>query len=157
MRCGCPLTNAHAHNDYYHTRPLLDALDQGFCSVEADVFLVNDQLLVGHDQSELKPARSLQNLYLEPLREIAANNGGQIYPNGPELTLLVDIKNQGESAFEKLQILLRSYPELISSAESGTYQKRAVRIIVSGWTLVMVPIAVGRIFGGGSSRVAIID
>ena len=33
-----PLRRAHAHNDYYHKRPLLDALDQGFCSVEADVF-----------------------------------------------------------------------------------------------------------------------
>ena len=26
-----PLETAHAHNDYYHDRPLLDALDQGFC------------------------------------------------------------------------------------------------------------------------------
>src|SRR5436190_1820266 len=38
VRC---LPNAHAHNDYLHTRPLLDALDQGFCSVEADIHLVN--------------------------------------------------------------------------------------------------------------------
>jgi hypothetical protein len=29
------LTRAHAHNDYHHPRPLLDALDHGFCSVEA--------------------------------------------------------------------------------------------------------------------------
>ena len=33
----------HAHNDYLHSRPLLDALDQGFDSVEADVFLVNEE------------------------------------------------------------------------------------------------------------------
>src|SRR5262249_1980163 len=32
-----PLIHAHAHNDYEHTRPLFDALDQGFCSVEADI------------------------------------------------------------------------------------------------------------------------
>src|SRR4051812_44226103 len=43
-----PLKNAHAHNDYLHPRPLFDALDQGFTSVEVDVFLVNGQLLVGH-------------------------------------------------------------------------------------------------------------
>ena len=43
-----PLPRAHAHNDYYHRRPLLDALDQGFCSVEADIYLVEDRLLVGH-------------------------------------------------------------------------------------------------------------
>ena len=29
-----PVRRAHAHNDYEHKRPLLDALDQGFCSVE---------------------------------------------------------------------------------------------------------------------------
>src|SRR6478672_5812077 len=35
-----PLANAHAHNDYEHARPLYDALDQGFTSVEADVYTV---------------------------------------------------------------------------------------------------------------------
>src|SRR5512135_1483640 len=43
-----PLVHAHAHNDYQHERPLLDALDRGFCSVEADVHLVNGELLVAH-------------------------------------------------------------------------------------------------------------
>ena len=49
-----PLTNAHAHNDYEHTRPLFDALDQGFNSVEADVFLVDGKLLVGHTAFDLE-------------------------------------------------------------------------------------------------------
>src|SRR5688500_5242918 len=39
------LPHAHAHNDYLHDRPLLDALDHGFNSVEADIFLVDGQLL----------------------------------------------------------------------------------------------------------------
>jgi putative flavoprotein involved in K+ transport len=43
---GVPLPNAHSHNDYLRPRPLLDALDQGFCGVEADVFLVDGDLLV---------------------------------------------------------------------------------------------------------------
>ena len=43
-----PLWRAHAHNDYEHPRPLLDALDHRFGSVEADIFLVGDQLLIGH-------------------------------------------------------------------------------------------------------------
>ena len=30
-----PLENAHAHNAYCHDRPILDALEQGFSSVEA--------------------------------------------------------------------------------------------------------------------------
>lgn len=32
------ITQAHAHNDYVHPRPLFGALDCGFCSVEADIF-----------------------------------------------------------------------------------------------------------------------
>ena len=45
------LPAAHAHNDYLHKRPLLDALAQGFCSVEADIFLVDGALLVAHELS----------------------------------------------------------------------------------------------------------
>ena len=59
-----PLPQAHAHNDYHHPRPLLDALDHGFCGVEADIFLVDGELLVGHDRTELKPERTLESLYL---------------------------------------------------------------------------------------------
>ena len=40
-----PLPPAHAHNDYEHRRPLQDALDRGFNSVEADVWLVDGELL----------------------------------------------------------------------------------------------------------------
>src|SRR5882672_7559979 len=62
------LPHAHAHNDYEHTRPLLDALERGFCSVEADVWLVNGQLLVAHDLKDGKAERTLRALYLDPLR-----------------------------------------------------------------------------------------
>ena len=51
-----PLAQAHAHNDYEHPRPLLDALDHGFTSVEADVWLVDGELLVAHDLATSGPA-----------------------------------------------------------------------------------------------------
>lgn len=61
-----PLWRAHAHNDYEHPRPLFDALDHRFGSVEADIYLVGDQLLVAHDPVELDPTRTLESLYLAP-------------------------------------------------------------------------------------------
>ncbi len=64
-----PRPQAHAHNDYLHERPLLDALANGFCSVEADIFLENGELLVGHTKRELASGRTLQSLYLDPLKE----------------------------------------------------------------------------------------
>ena len=77
-----PLIRAHAHNDYYHKRPLLDALANSFCSVEADVFLKDGQLLVGHFSFELKKERSLETLYLAPLAKRVKANGGSVYRAG---------------------------------------------------------------------------
>src|SRR5437764_15141577 len=57
-----PLTRAHAHNDYEHIRPLWDALDRGFGSVEADIWLTGDLLLVAHDKKQVKPDRTLEAL-----------------------------------------------------------------------------------------------
>ena len=89
-----PLIHVHAHNDYEHKRPLFDALDHGFCSVEADIYLVDGQLLVAHDRSKVKPERTLQALYLDPLRERVKKNGGRVYPGGPECVLLIDEKTR---------------------------------------------------------------
>ena len=78
-----PLPRAHAHNDYLHDRPLLDALAHGFGSIEADIYLVNGALLVAHDLAGARPDRTFENLYLAPLRERAERNGGRVYPGGP--------------------------------------------------------------------------
>src|SRR5512138_1200419 len=83
-----PLAHAHAHNDYEHARPLLDALEHGFCSVEADVWLIDGQLLVAHDLKDVKPERTLQALYLDPLRARVARNAGKVFRDGPPCTLL---------------------------------------------------------------------
>ena len=53
---GEPHPAAHAHNDYEHDRPLLDALEHGFTSVEADVWLVDGELRVAHDREDAVPA-----------------------------------------------------------------------------------------------------
>src|SRR5690349_19196948 len=74
-----PLWRAHAHNDYEHPRPLSDALDHRFGSVEADIFLVGDQLLIGHTPDDLDPTRTLESLYLDPLARIVKANHGSVY------------------------------------------------------------------------------
>ena len=78
-----PLEKAHAHNDYEHERPLEDALAEGFCSVEADIWLVDGALLVAHDRDEVKDGRTLERLYLDPLKARVEANGGRVYPGGP--------------------------------------------------------------------------
>jgi hypothetical protein len=128
-----PQSRAHAHNDYYHDRPLLDALDQGFCSVEADIFLVDGKLLVGHSRSEVRPERSLEGLYLIPLKERVDRNGGRVYPGHDEsVILLVDIKGDGEQVYSRLKSLLEPYRQMLTSYEGEKTHRRAVTLILSG-------------------------
>ncbi len=123
-----PLPQAHAHNDYEHERPLLDALEHGFCGVEADIYLVDGELLVAHDRKDLKPERTLQALYLDPLRARAEANGGQIYPKPAPFTLLIDIKSEGKATYQALAKVLAGYGDILTD-EAGD---RAVTVVVSG-------------------------
>jgi len=123
---------AHAHNDYLHERPLLDALDCGFCSVEADIYLVDGKLLVAHAQSELSPDRTLRSLYLDPLRTRVQKNSGKVHTDGDVFTLLIDIKSEGKSTYRALHSLLSEYRDILSFVDAGIQHAGAVTAIVSG-------------------------
>lgn len=127
-----PLPQAHAHNDYAHERPLLDALDRGFGSVEADVHLVDGALLVAHDLEDVQPDRTLERLYLDPLRERARRNGGSIHPGAPPLLLLVDIKSEAEATYAALRRLLRQYADLLTIFTPDARLEGAVTVVISG-------------------------
>jgi Glycerophosphoryl diester phosphodiesterase family len=127
-----PLIHAHAHNDYAHKRPLFDALDQGFCSVEADVFLVKGALLVGHDALELRKDRTLEKLYLDPLRARIKANGGRVYKHGPPIWLLIDVKSEARSTYEAIDQVLRRYDDIISEVKDSKFEQRAVTVVISG-------------------------
>jgi Glycerophosphoryl diester phosphodiesterase family len=127
-----PLTRAHAHNDYEHKRPLFDALEQGLCSVEADIFLVDGQLLVGHTRRSLKPERTLESLYLVPLEKRVEKNGGRVYRDGPDFTLLIDIKTNGETTYSALKTVLEKYADVINSPGAGAAPGRAINVVATG-------------------------
>jgi hypothetical protein len=127
-----PLRQAHAHNDYEHTRPLLDALSHGFTSVEADIYLVDGRLLVAHNRSDVRPDRTLESLYLDPLGERMKKFGGQIYPNGPAFTLLIDIKSEAESTYAALRDVLAKHRDTLTRVENGQVQSGAVTVVISG-------------------------
>jgi Glycerophosphoryl diester phosphodiesterase family len=143
-----PLPRTHAHNDYEHPRPLFDALDQGFCSVEADIYLVNGQLLVAHDRKDLRPERTLQVLYLDPLRERVRANGGHVYPalgtdrtlrrplaaTAPEVefTLLIDIKTDGPAVYQALRGVLMNYADILTHFTPTSTTPSAITVILTG-------------------------
>jgi hypothetical protein len=121
------LPGAHSHNDYLHPRPLLDALKQGFCSVEADVHLVNGKLLVAHDPDQVDPARTLEGLYLKPLQERVTRNALR-----GEFFLMIDFKTEAESTYDALRALLKNYSGMLTAFSSNTVTTNAVTIIISG-------------------------
>jgi glycerophosphoryl diester phosphodiesterase len=127
-----PLLRAHAHNDYEHPRPLLDALDHGFCSVEADIWLTPQGLLVAHDRQNLKPERTLQRLYLDPLRERSRQNGGHVYRGGPPFYLLIDVKTAADETYAALDKVLADYADILSNVRDGKPEQKAVTVMLSG-------------------------
>jgi hypothetical protein len=127
-----PLVRAHAHNDYEHPRPLLDALQQGFCSVEADVWLVEGELLVAHDRDKVQGGRTLESLYLTPLHERVRAHGGRIYPDGPGFTLLIDFKSEAEPTYAALKELLTKHAAMLTRFAGGAVKTNAVTVIISG-------------------------
>jgi len=127
-----PLVRAHAHNDYEHPRPLLDALACGFGSIEADVYLVDGQLLVAHDRKAVKPERTLEALYLDPLRERVKQNGGRVYHSGPTIILLIDVKSEAVATYEALHAVLKNYAAMLTVFRDGVTTPGAITVIVSG-------------------------
>jgi len=130
-----PLLNAHAHNDYQHTRPLQDALDYGFTSVEADVHLIDQQLYVYHDfPANPVEDRTLENLYLTPLLERIQRNNGSVYPGYDDpFLLMIDIKSESTATYQKLEELLIKYQNMLTIVKSGVEQVNGpVKVFVSG-------------------------
>ena len=127
-----PLARAFAHNDYEHTRPLLDALDCGFCTVEADIWLVKGQLLVAHTPVAWDKDRTLEKLYLDPLRARAKANGGAVYKGGAVFYLMIDVKTEAKETYAALAKVLESYADILTVTRDGKSEQKAVTVVISG-------------------------
>ena len=133
----------HAHNDYEHPHPLFDALRQGFVSVEADVYLVGNDLRVSHDVTkDWAAVPTLQDAYLSPLRDLVRrrHNGG-VYADGTPLFLLVDIKTDAGPTYARLHEILAEYqaatPGMFTAYTVGrdgraAAKPGAITVVVSG-------------------------
>lgn len=140
-----PLRHAHAHNDYLHPRPLYDALAHGFTSVEADIFLVDGELLVAHDPAGLDPRRTLAALYLDPLRALVRAGRGSVHPHHrAPLQLLIDIKADGVAAYRELDRQLARHRSLFTRYHHGRVRPGAVTAVISGDRAARVPMEAQR-------------
>jgi alkaline phosphatase len=120
-------SNAHSHNDYMQLVPFKTAYLQGFGSVEADIFLVNDTLFVAHEREEIAQHRTIESLYLEPIKYYFHKNGGSIYKDKNKgLQLMIDLKTGGNT-LHALSKVLEKYKEVL-------YPAGNVKVVISGST-----------------------
>jgi glycerophosphoryl diester phosphodiesterase len=150
VMAGDLLPKAHAHNDYDQQRPLVGAMELGFGSIEADVYLVDGKLLVGHNRKDLKPDRTLDGMYLRPLATAIKAHHGHVYKERGEVILLVDIKADGPGVYEELKRELRPYEASLTHYSDGKVETRALTVILSGERPTQV-------LDAEKSRVAFID
>lgn len=104
-----------SHNDYERPRPLLDALDAGACAVEADIHLQDDELRVAHRFYQTRPGRTLESLYLSPLKTATLPSHCRPF------LLVLDFKGRPKATLEAVERALSA------AALSGP-----IRVLVSG-------------------------
>ncbi|MBD8084189.1 alkaline phosphatase [Chryseobacterium caseinilyticum] len=112
--------SAHSHNDYEQKVPFWYALGSGAKSVEADVYLVNNELFVSHEQKNIQKERTFGNLYLKSI-EKALDLG--IIKDQP-IQILIDLKTDAEPTLDKIVAEISKYPKI-------TAQKN-ISFVISG-------------------------
>lgn len=128
-----PIPHGHAHNDYMHNKPLVEALENGFTSIEIDVHLYQGQLKVAHDCVALANKPNIEDLYLKPIEERIKQNGGTVY-KGYEIPVIfmIDFKTGGET-YTELKKVLNKYKYLLTPYKNGNVIKLApLQILISG-------------------------
>ncbi|KAJ5113921.1 hypothetical protein N7456_002455 [Penicillium angulare] len=103
----------HSHNDYWREEPFWTGLSKGCTSTEADVWLYNGTLYVGHHESALTVDRTLESLYINPILDVLdrqnpktpfvtkpTKNG--VWDTNAEQTLyfFIDVKTSGPETFK---------------------------------------------------------
>ncbi len=92
--------------------------------------LVDGALLVGHEPKELRPERTLEALYLAPLRERVAD--GRLPQGKAKFFLLVDVKSEAEATYAALHAMLAKYGDILTTIRDGVVEPKAVTVVVSG-------------------------
>jgi len=129
--------------------PFYSALSYGGVSTEADVWLINGTLFVGHEISALTDARTLDSLYIEPILDTLhrqnpvtkfapspTKNGVFDTSSGQTLYFFIDLKTSGS---ETWPAVLSALSPLLTAGYLTTYDgasvtKGAVTVIGTGNT-----------------------
>jgi hypothetical protein len=122
---------AHSHNDYLQKRPLLDAVELGFGSIEIDICLnQHNELKVAHIPWFLGRKKNIEELYFEPIAKMIENKDSIFrYSNQFPLHLLIDFKNNADSTYTYLKVVFVKYASYITQYKNGQVIHQAPLVI----------------------------
>jgi alkaline phosphatase len=121
--------NAHSHNDYANEIPFWLAYNNHFGSIEADIWAVKGDLFVAHNTSDIKPERTLDLLYIQPIVKLFKENKGKPWKDLPAtFQLLIDLKTKVEPTLSLLVDKLKQFPEVFDPKVN----ENAIRIVITG-------------------------
>lgn len=137
----------HSHNDYWRRIPFYDAIHWGCTGVEADVWLFDEELYVGHNTASLTKNRTFRNLYVNPILEMLekmnpeteftnASNKHGVFDSDPHqpLILLVDFKTSGKETFQYVHDQLSALREkdYLTYYDGNELHQRPVTVVGTG-------------------------
>ncbi|KAF2685300.1 hypothetical protein K458DRAFT_301055 [Lentithecium fluviatile CBS 122367] len=150
----------HSHNDYWRDVPFYSGLSYGAVSTEADVWLINGTLYVGHERSALTAERTLESLYINPILDTlhrqnpttdfapsSTLNGVFDTASTQTLYLFIDLKTDGPTTWPAVLSALEPLRKegYLSSYDGTAFTSRPVTVIGTGNTpLWLVQAAVPR-------------
>ncbi|MFB3388646.1 alkaline phosphatase [Flavobacterium sp. LAR06] len=117
-------SNIHSHNDYADKLPFYEAYSNEAGVIEADVFLVNNELPVAHTSKEITTYNTLKSMYLDPLSNKLKTLAGKAYQSSKPLILMIDVKSEADATLKVIVQQLKLYPDLISN--------KNLKVVISG-------------------------
>ncbi|CAG8064824.1 unnamed protein product [Penicillium olsonii] len=136
--------------DYWRDEPFYTGLSHGCTSTEADVWLYNGTLYVGHDQSALTASRTLESLYINPILDVLERQNPEspfvskptkngVWDTDTEQTLyfFIDVKTSGVETFKAVIAALEPLREkgyLTTVKDGKTITNGPVTVIGTGET-----------------------
>ncbi|KAJ4293667.1 hypothetical protein N0V90_008951 [Kalmusia sp. IMI 367209] len=139
----------HSHNDYWRDVPFYSGLSYGAISTEADVWLINGTLYVGHERQALTKERTLESLYINPILDTLhrqnpvtdfssepTTNGVFDTSSDQTLYLFIDLKTSGPETWPAVLTALEPLRKAgyLSTYDGTTFTSKPVTVIGTGNT-----------------------
>lgn len=139
-----------SHHTASHIDPIRFTIDSGCTGVKADIWLHNNDILVGSSVPALSAQNTLQDVYLNPLvrtlkkrNAAAASKGGENNPpkgifehdaSQPFIVLLLDFRSSADTLWPRLVSQLDSLRErgYLTHFRGSEIVQRPVTVVVTG-------------------------